>query len=120
MFRKFKRGIASTKMDGKKNKSNIPQEDVTLITNGKSLQLSTDKTTKEKMSNLKRNNSFNEFFSKSIDQDEKLVIKKLKTLRNEKFRVFIIKTKEILKEVKNDLFNTDIDKKVKFKLQNTL
>ena len=27
-----------------------------------------------------------------------------------------LRQKEILKEVKNDLFNTDIDKKVKFKL----
>ena len=50
------------------------------------------------MSNLKeykKLNSFNEFFSKSIDQDEKLVIKKVEDSlgMKKKFRVFIIKTK---------------------------
>ena len=73
------------------------------------------------MSNLKeykKLNSFNEFFSKSIDQDEKLVIKKVEDSIGMKKNLesLSLRQKEILKEVKNDLFNTDIDKKVKFKL----
>ena len=73
------------------------------------------------MSNLKeykKLNSFNEFFSKSIDQDEKLVIKKIEDSIGMKKNLesLSLRQKEILKEVKNDLLNTDIDKKVKFKL----
>lgn len=73
------------------------------------------------MSNLKeykKLNSFNEFFSKSIDQDEKLIIKKIEdSIGMEKnLESLSLRQKEVLKEVKNDLFNADIDKKVKFKL----
>ena len=126
MSRESQRGVITSEMDGTKDKKQlILQLDVMLTLIGKSpllniglkilkIKIKIMSTTKE----YKKLNSFKEFISKQFNVDQNEISKRiLRILSNQSnFSNLSIKQKEILDNVKKDLFDKEENKKIKFSL----